>query len=396
MNAFSEAISGTQPFRPEEPPKPEPAFIPRSGLDRGWHESEPEPRTWVVDGVIPQGRAGALVAPGGSGKSRLVTTLAVSITAGVQWFNFPISTPGAVLIVAGEDELSEIHRRILSSVRGLDQARQRLAWERIFVESRIGTKSLLTEQDSRSGEVHRTAFLEQLIESVNLINDIRLIVLDPISRFRGGSENEAEAATRFIEAAEALAGATGAAVLLVHHAGKGAVLNGQTGSQAASRGSSALVDGTRFCMNLSPLTPAESKKFGLTEDAARGYSRLTNSKNSYAPAFKDLILRMGGVISQSELEACSSCQGENQDALQKIKDIIRGKAKFNTRFTQSQFRAGFSGTKGELGLSDGKLRILLSEAVARGELVLRKKHGVGGGDLLYLPDEAAPSSDVYF
>ncbi|MDZ7750011.1 MAG: AAA family ATPase [Halofilum sp. (in: g-proteobacteria)] len=44
------------------------------------------------------------------------------------------------------------------------------------------------------------------------IPDLRLIVLDSVSRFRGGEENSNDDATRFVEAVESLREQTGAAI----------------------------------------------------------------------------------------------------------------------------------------------------------------------------------------
>ncbi|MBF0295431.1 MAG: AAA family ATPase [Magnetococcales bacterium] len=282
MNIFIDALEAVEPFEetdppPDEQPRPELAFVPQSCAARGWDRSEPEPRRWVIQDVLPVGRVGGLFGAGGAGKSRLIGSAAVSIASGVQWLGFPVIEPGAVLIVAGEDEAEEFHRRIRLAINHLPQDRQKLAWDRIFFESRIGQDSLLTTTNPASREVERTAFLDRLIEAAKLIPDLRLIVLDPLSRFRGGDENASQDITRIVEAAEHLAKETGAAVLLVHHIGKSAALGGND-SQHAARGSSALVDGMRFAWNLGPLAPADIKRFALSED--RAPNPLTNCASS--------------------------------------------------------------------------------------------------------------------
>src|SRR3546814_14499736 len=81
---------------------------------------------------------------------------------------------------------------------------------------------------------------------------LKLIVIDPASRFRGGNENSADDVTRFVEQLERLRQETGATVLVCHHANK-ASMNETTGvrGQAATRGSSAMTDGVRWQLNLS-------------------------------------------------------------------------------------------------------------------------------------------------
>src|SRR5690606_14169428 len=97
--------------------------------------------------------------------------------------------------------------------------------------------------------VRQTEIVEQLLCVTKAIPDLKLIIFDPVSRYRGGQENSNEDATRFIEAAERIAKATGATVLLLHHANKGS-MSAEERNQNAARGASALTDGARWQMNL--------------------------------------------------------------------------------------------------------------------------------------------------
>jgi RecA-family ATPase len=71
--------------------------------------------------------------------------------------------------------------------------------------------------------------------------------------------------TRFVEAVERVAQATGATVLIIHHANKGSI-NAVEQNQSASRGSSALTDGVRLQMNLATMDANGAKKFGIPEE----------------------------------------------------------------------------------------------------------------------------------
>jgi len=139
--------------------------------------------------------------------------------------------------------------------------------QRLYIKSMVGRDNLITAK--LDSEVRRTRYAEALIATAQQIPNLKLILLDPASRFKGGDENAAADATRFVEALEYIARETGTAVLAVHHANK-ASLNGNGASQAAARGSSALTDGVRWQMNLSTMTPDETGRYGIEEET-RGY-----------------------------------------------------------------------------------------------------------------------------
>ena len=189
------------------------------------------------------GKTALLVAPGGTGKSQFVLQLAYDIATGHQRFSpwAPIKA-GQVLIIGAEDEEEEYQRRfarLLEAHALACDANDYIAalGENLYIVSRVGEDNLLTR--ARGKEVSQTGLDERIAKTVGPLSNLRLIVLDPVSRFRGGEENAAEDTTRFVEVAEKLAKQTGAALLLVHHANKNSMQGGEQ-NQAASRGSSAL------------------------------------------------------------------------------------------------------------------------------------------------------------
>ncbi|MEJ7667586.1 MAG: AAA family ATPase [Casimicrobiaceae bacterium] len=219
-------------------------------------------RDWVLENCLPLGKVGLVVAPGGTGKSQLMLQLAYAVAGGDDsyspWKPGPV---GQVLLIGAEDEEDEYHRRferlMRASASSSDAAEVlKNITENLFIVSRVGQNNLMTRD--AGGEVVPTDLVERLAKTVKPLKNLRLIILDPVSRFRGGEENSAEDTTRFVEAAEALVKLTGAAVLLVHHTNK-ASYQGSDQSQGASRGSSALTDGVRLQINLGTPAPNELK-----------------------------------------------------------------------------------------------------------------------------------------
>jgi AAA domain/Primase C terminal 1 (PriCT-1) len=219
--------------------------------------SLPPPRRWVLQDFLPLGIAAAVVSPGGVGKSQFLMQLAYSVATGIPLAGcWPIGEAGAVLMLCAEDPAEEIHRRVFRIHRQVGSALGALAIEtlkqRLFVRSTVGDNMLMTQGDDR-GEVSRTLLTERLAITAKQIAELKLIIIDPASRFRGGEENSNEDATRFVEALEFLAKQTGATVLIAHHVSK-AAMGASGASQAGARGASALTDGLRWQLALTTVT----------------------------------------------------------------------------------------------------------------------------------------------
>jgi RecA-family ATPase len=336
-------------------------------------DSVPAPRRWLLKGFLPLGKSAALVAPGGTGKSQLVFQLAISVATGVPLANhWEVDETGSVLYLAAEDDEDELHRRgriihsPLSQVHDLSAVRSRL-----YVRSMVSMDNLMTKTDRASGEVERTDFAARVIETVRTVPDLKLVILDPVSRFRGGDENAAQDGTRFVEAVESIVEATGATVLLVHHTNKGSA-NQEEQTQHASRGSSALTDGVRWQANLAPLSGSEAKKYGLDDDARRRYLSFTPTKNNYAPPSGKVYLERleGGYLSVCELKA-SSKETNELDMKTKIRTFLQSEARAGKTYTQNSLAEKWAGEdKAPLHLGDNPLRRLVKELVAAGGLTL--------------------------
>ena len=197
----------------------------------------PPPRRWLLRDLLPYGKVGAIVAPGGTGKSQLALQLGFSVATGERFAEtWDVDEQGPALLLFAEDDTEEIHvrlRRITQSIATYDPAMAKLAESRLFVRSLVGENNLMTDGKTKAG-VEATDFVPRLLEVTKQISDLKLIVIDPASRFRGGEENSAEDTTRFIEQVERLCQASGATVLVLHHANKRSQTDG-TQDQGSSR-----------------------------------------------------------------------------------------------------------------------------------------------------------------
>ena len=220
------------PFR--EPPSPD------------WLLVEPGERQ--AAGVFPTGKVGLLAAPGGVGKSSALAWLAIAIATGRPWFGLTVPRPGKVALILGEETAVDIARKLHFGARALrlTPEEQADAHKNILTLGTAGQSVALLRTD-RDGNLHPSAFADQLFAELSQEGPWRALLLDPLSRFsHAETETDAAAATRTVEALERLATLPGNPSLLVaHHSRKlGRGESGMTGDDI--RGSSALRDGVRW------------------------------------------------------------------------------------------------------------------------------------------------------
>jgi hypothetical protein len=122
-------------------------------------------------------------------------------------------------------------------------------------------------ENGKDGNPKASQHFHALLALAQSIEDLGLIVLDPMSRLYGQNENDNAAATFFVSLLEQLAQTTGASVILCHHTHKGASFgrNKQFDlhlalNQEAARGASAITGAVRWQCNLAQLPPREAKK----------------------------------------------------------------------------------------------------------------------------------------
>jgi len=324
----------------------------------------------VLDGLLPLGIVAALVAQGGAGKSQLLMQLAVSVATGILLAGFwPVGAAGTVLMLCAEDSREEIHRRVHRIFQQLGPAmtpaQQQVLKDRCLIRSMSGEDLLLTANNGQ-GEVMRTAFADRLLLTVKEIDDLKLIIIDPSSRFRGGDENSNADATRFVQALEYLAQATGATILIAHHTGKGAINSGEI-SQTSSRGASALTDGIRWQMALTPLTDKTKGYAGISNDLRHNYLEARLVKTNYTAPKPPVLLErcQDGYLQVVPMTASGGPIAATDAA---IKDLLRILAGSTAGMTARQFEKLHGGTSKTMKVSERKTRELLDEARDRGLL----------------------------
>lgn len=333
-----------EPKRDAEP-KREPWEGQWANLDGDYLARAPQPRDWLLkqgaEGLFPAGKCGLLVAPGGVGKTMALAQLALAIASGFDWLGreggrqgYSVPKAGKVLLVLGEEDREEAHRRLYAAAQNRQafpfadaaelehvpgkkyavpiteeeafaEMRRAEAAERITLLTLAGMPcSFIARAADRYSEPTTSAFLDAFrakLEREAGEEGWRAIIIDPLSRFAGlDAETDNACATRFVQAIETLATVKGRPGIVVsHHTAKVARSDKDFGADAAAaRGSSALVDGFRWVANLVRL--------------GDGVVRFGVSKSNYGPHGEPIHLRReeGGALVRMTEDEAAEAHGE--------------------------------------------------------------------------------------
>ena len=368
-----------------------PLFTPDESAFGRFMNMEPPPMRWVLDGFLPAGVVGLLAATGGVGKSYLAYTLGFSVATGCPFAGFDVGEEGSFLYFAAEDDEAELHRRgrrILEhyrKVNGWSVMADAMVAERLHVISRVGENNLLTAKGG-DGEVYITPLVDRIVETANQLPQLRLIVIDPVTRFRGGKAKDEDDTTRFVQALEVICKATGATVLATAHVTKASIQDG--GGQEVVRNSSALVDGVRWAATIQRLREDQAHSWGVEKEDAHNYFRLEVPKSNYTSDFGGMWLRRdpSGLLVPADLEPSESrskrgTEERYQEILAALQELIQREG----GLTANTIEKDYAGRMGPLGAGEKDVRGVIQTALKRGDLEQERNLGRGGGRVLVLP-----------
>lgn len=325
--------------------------------------TRPPPRRWLLKDFLPAGIVGTIVAPGGTGKSQFTMQLAYAIASGARLADhWEVAESGTVLMICAEDDAAEIHRRLyriheeIACTQTPDFTSQLKS--RLLVKSVVGQDVLLTRKGD-AGEVGRTRTLERLGLTVGQIKDLKLIILDPASRFRGGEENSNEDATRFVEALEWLRQETGATILIIHHTNKGAIGAAEV-DQSFARGASAFTDGVRWQLSISAASNKKRWRGLFSDDEQGKFVEAKLVKSNYTAPQPEVLLRRtdGGYLT-----AVNNPSPSPQDqSVRRLLLLLRDQGPLTAREVERYH----GGTDKTLGISQKAVREVVARAVTEG------------------------------
>lgn len=315
--------------------------------------TDPPKREWVIQDFLPRKIVGSIIAAGGTGKSFLAMHIAVSVSSGSSLFcRFQPTRPMKVIFISGEDDCPELQRRLHKATSCLPiHIRNNINANLHFMD--LADSFELFTAKTNKGEVSITDVPSLICEQINseIGSDIGLVIIDPISRFRGGEENMAADTTRFVQALQQIRDRLNTCVLTLHHVNKQSGGNGA--SQNNARGSSAFIDGVRLVYQLNNLTDTEVEKMYGKSSLTPKLLTLQSVKSNYGRPIEPITLSRKD---DGSLELFGMVAGDHQKKaiLQEIR--ISGLSK-------TQFKDTYGDAKGKFALSEKALIKKLDEFV---------------------------------
>ncbi|AJA59721.1 MULTISPECIES: AAA family ATPase [Bradyrhizobium] len=229
---------------------------------------EPEKLVWVWPGRIPEGKLVLLGGPPGLGKSQLTAFMSATVSNGGHWPCGEGSTlPGGVIFMSAEDGVQDtIIPRLMAA--GADRKRVHIVSAATKPDG-TGRKTFSLKTD-----------VDLLEEMAKKIGTVRLIIVDPISAYMGGSDGNGNVETReVLEPLADMANRLRIAVVAVTHLNKG----GGGGNQSALN---------RFAGSIAFVAAARAA-FVVIEDHEDDERRfLLQAKNNLGKKCKGLAFRL--------------------------------------------------------------------------------------------------------
>ena len=232
--------------------------------------------------LIKKGIVFAIIGAGGSGKSFLTKKLLTIMASGEHWGPFSVPKKLNVLYLSGEDDLADIDRRLWDI-----QPNGKFS-DGLHVASVVGQVGAFMEFGA-NGNPQVSKWRNWLLKTIQAHPGLDVLVIDPLSKFYGLSENSNENANAFIAMLQTLCVeiGTGLNICYVHHANKASMTEAGI-SKATSRGASAFRDGVRFEMTLKDIDQADAKRYSI-DGNTRSYFKMDITKTNFAGEISDPI-----------------------------------------------------------------------------------------------------------
>ncbi len=245
----------------------------------------PEPVDYVLPSMVA-GTVGALVSPGGAGKSMLALELAINVAGGADLLGLGPQDLGKVVYLTAEDPRPAVEHRLFAIGSYLEKIEWSTVASGLKIYTLFGARTDVMEPE----------WFDKICQLAG--TGCRLLILDTLRRFHREEENDSGGMTKVIAQLEALATKTGCSLLFLHHASKAAAIAGVGDEQQASRGSSVLVDNIRWQGYVAGMSRKEAKEKEVDEEKRGRFARFGVSKANYGPLLPERWYRRheGGVL----------------------------------------------------------------------------------------------------
>lgn len=248
-------------------------------------------RQWVFGGWLLNGTVAVVVAPGGMGKSTLISGMALSLGSGRECLGKTVwGGPKRVWVWNQEDDLDELSRSLQAAAKlhGLEPTDLS---DNLFVDSAMDGAPLCTATENRNG----VQLLEPLYDAIKeelLRRGIKVLIIDPFVSSHEVDENSNTKIDKIVKAWARVAKDANCVIVLVHHTSKAGSAEVNTNS---ARGASALASAARSLLTLNRMTKEDGDKYGIEEDERWRYVVVSDDKHNRTPAEKGTWFHLNSV-----------------------------------------------------------------------------------------------------
>jgi AAA domain len=234
-------------------------------------------REWLYGNLLIRKFLSATVAPGGVGKSALVTAETLAQVSGKPLLGVTVMSPLRVWLWNLEDPQEETARRIQAAALHSHLTAADIG-DRLFVDSGRDQR-LVVATSTRNGAVIVRPVIDGLISEI-VARKIDVIVIDPFVSCHEASENDNGAMDMIAKEWAGVADRGNCAVHLIHHTRK-LGSNETEVTVESSRGAKALTDACRSVRAINRMSEKEAQDSGV--DNPRLHFRAFNDKSNLAP-----------------------------------------------------------------------------------------------------------------
>jgi hypothetical protein len=227
------------------------------------YAGEAPDQEWLIENILPKRIPGLIASMGGMGKSYILLDLALKVAGGELGIHSEralggdISSYGKVVMFGAEDSKESVHRRIASIA---DQTLRDRAKGNLFVVPMPDAGGAVGLIQNVMGQYSITEQYLEIRKQLLEFDDLKLVIIDPLQAFAMADLNSDPAAGQYWwSMMSELAVAANCNILIAHHMRKDGSFSIRKSSQAreAIRGTTALVDGSRWTYSLWELNEAD-------------------------------------------------------------------------------------------------------------------------------------------
>ena len=272
----------------------------------------PAPLDFLWEGGPLLGSVGALVSPGGVGKSWFALQAAAAIAAGTEDADLLGIKPtkrGVVHYFSFEDSEAIFWHRLHDLAAHFSPDTREKIKENLRIHYMMQAQGFDLALEG----------IEHAI--IPAITGARLVIIDTLNQSHTFDENRNDEMSQLLRRIRHIADASKATILFIHHTNKASAFTGQGDVQQAARGASAIVDNSRWIGYVQNMSSDEAKECfepheiePVGEDFKWRFIKHGTSKINYGNAIENLWLERieNGILKRVDLEQISQAnQREN-------------------------------------------------------------------------------------